>query len=210
MKIFFLLFLLVIIEMSAGHVNAQPEDKSPIVQFLIKRGYTFPDSIRQSSLPDSLQKWPDTVFYNTVYKARLLGSPTIPFSFSRIEYVNGNYQVTPTLSIGYGYTWFTGDFILNENDKITVDPGFFFGLVSDIAVQNNFQLNKLTGWFAGGFIGFSSFSLFFGYDFISTSAAIGIGGRIDLYTIRQIALHPVGRVREERKHKHIAVPVENE
>ena len=29
------------------------------------------------------------------------------------------------MGVGLGYTWFWGDFIFNENDKITVDPKVF-------------------------------------------------------------------------------------
>ncbi len=204
-KILFTLFFL----SAACIVNAQQE-KSPIVQFLNKRGYTFPDQRPVKTASDTMQKWPDTLYYNTVYKPQLLGSATIPISFSRIEMIDGKYEVSPTLSIGYGYTWFTGDFIFNENDKITVDPGFFFGLVADVSLQNDFSFNKLAGFFTGGFIGFGDFSLFGGYDFVSGSAALGLGGRIDLYSVKQNALHPIGRVRELRKHKRIATPIENE
>ena len=206
----FITNLCIFILFSSVVIAQEQEEKSPIVEFLFKRGYTFPSDTVKKNLPDSLKKWPDTLYYNTVYEAKLLGSPTIPISFSRIEYVNGKYEVSPTISIGYGYTWFSGDFIFNENDKITVDPKFFFGLVSDIALQNDFSFNKLAGFFTGGFIGFGNFSLFMGYEFISASAAIGLGGRIDLYTVRQKALHPIGRVREVRKHKKIAAPITNE
>ena len=186
------------------------EEKSPIVKFLNKRDYKFPDKLKTKNIPDSLKKWPDTLYYNTAYKARLLGSPTIPITFSRIEYINGKYQVSPTISIGYGYTWFFGDFIFNENDKITIDPTFFFGLIGDIGLQNDFSFNKLTGVFTGGFIGFGTFSLFAGYDYISKSPSIGLGGRIDLFTVSQNYLKPIGKVREERKHKSVTLPIGNE
>src|SRR5437016_5086046 len=81
------------------------EEKSPTVQFLDKRGYIFPPGANHN-LPDSLKKWPDTLYYNTAYTSRLLGSPTIPISFSRLEIVNGKYQLSPTISLGYGYAWF--------------------------------------------------------------------------------------------------------
>jgi hypothetical protein len=203
-----LVFLIFTIPFS--YAQKKKDEKSPIVEFLNKRGYTFPDAKKKKALPDSLQKWPDTLFYNTVYKAKLLGSPTIPISFSRIEYINGKYEVSPTLSIGYGYAWFTGDFIFNENDKITVDPSFYFGLVGDVALQNDFSFNKIAGFFTGGFIGFGNFSLFFGYDYVSHSAALALGGRVDVYTISQKALHPIGKVYEERRHKRIAPRIENE
>jgi hypothetical protein len=186
------------------------EEKSPIVQWLFLRKYNFPDSTKENILPDSTKKWPDTLFYNTVYKARLLGSGTIPISFSKIVYSNGKYEVSPTISLGYGYTWFFGDFILNENDKITVDATFFFGLTAEIGLQNNLSLDKLAGFVTGGFIGTGAFSLFFGYDYISMSGTIGLGGRIDLYTIRQKALKPIGKVREVRRHKSIVPKVSNE
>ena len=200
------LLLLLLIVTTA---NAQKE-KGPLVRFLNKRGYEFQDSPVKKNLPDSLKKWPDTLYYNTVYKAKVLGSPTIPISFSRIEYSNGSYEVTPTISIGYGYTWFYGDFIFNENDKITIDPTFFFGLIADVALQNNFNLTKPTGFFTGGFIGFGTFSLFFGYDFIGSAAAVGLGGRIDLFTVSQKAFHPIGKIYEERRHKRIARRIDNE
>ena len=190
--------------------NGQEDEKSPIVNFLNLRGYTFVNRDSVNSIPDSLKKWPDTLYYNTVYRAKLLGSPTIPISFSKIEYVNGEYQVSPSISIGYGYTWFKGDFIFNENDKITVDPTYFFGVIGDIGLQNNFSLKKLASVFTGGFIGFGAFSLFGGYDFITRSPSIGLGGRVDLFTISQNFLKPIGKVREARKHKSVAIPISNE
>jgi hypothetical protein len=186
------------------------EEKSPTVKFLNKRGYKFPDTSITQCIADSPKKWPDTLYYNTVYKAMLLGSQTISISFSRLEYVNRKYQVGPAISIGYGYAWFFGDFVFNENDKITVDPTFFFGLIGDVGLQNDFSLNKPAGIFAGGFIGIGSFSLFVGYDFISKSPSIGLGGRIDMFTLSQNFLHPFGKVREARKHKSIALPISNE
>lgn len=185
------------------------EEKSPTVKFLLKRAYIFPDSIP----PDPTYKnkrWPDSLYYNTTYVSNLLGSPTIPISFSRIEYIDGKYQVSPTISLGLGYTWFTGNFIFNENDKITVDPKLFFGLVGDVGLQNDFSFNKLAGIFAGGFVGFGNFSLFSGYDFIAKSPSIGLGGRIDLYTVSQNFLRPIGKVHELRKHKKKATLIENE
>lgn len=190
--------------------NGQEEEKSPIVNFLKQRGYSFARREARLAIPDSLKKWPDTLYYNTVYRATLLGSPTIPISFSKIEHVNGKYQVSPSISLGYGYTWFKGDFIFNENDKITIDPTFFFGVIGDIGLQNDFALDKLASVFTGGFIGFGAFSLFGGYDFITNSASVGLGGRIDLFTISQNFMKPIGNVRELRKHKSVAIPISNE
>jgi hypothetical protein len=204
----FFLFLFVCFSFTTVAANAQ-EEKSPIAEYLIRRGYSFEHRINDT-IPDSLKQWPDTVYYNTVYKAKLLGSPTIPFSFSSIEYVDGQYQVSSLVSIGLGYTWFFGDFIFNENDKITVDPTFCFGLVSHAALKSDFSLKQLGGFFTGAFIGTEAFSLFGGYDFISRSGTIGIGGRIDLYTIHQKSLKPIGKVKEVRKHKSIAQPIRNE
>jgi hypothetical protein len=68
------------------------------------------------------------IHHNASYRSKLMGSPTIPISFSKIEVVNGNYQVTPSINIGYGNTWFTGKFIFIANDKTTIDPVLFFGL----------------------------------------------------------------------------------
>jgi len=192
--------MLIIIKTS----GQEDDQKSPIRNYLVRRGYTFPVPGEKNSVPDSLKKWPDTIYYNTSYQAKLLGSPTIPISFSRIEYVDGSYKVSPSISLGYGYTWFFGSFIFNENDKITVDPGFLMGLIADIGLQDDFSFKKLAGVFMGGFIGYGAFSLFGGYDFIGNSPTIGLGGRIDLYTVHQSSLKPIGRVREVRKHKAIA------
>ena len=197
--------IVLLIEVAKG----QEEEKSPIVQYLIKRGYSFSVD-RKKNAADSTSQWPDTIYYNTTYTATLLGSPTIPISFSRIEYVDGKYQVSPSISIGYGYTWFFGDFIFNENDKITVDPRFLFGLIADIGLQNDFSFKKLTGLFVGGFIGFGNFSLFGGFDLLGNTPTIGLGGRIDLYTVHQISMKPFGKVREVRRHKMIAPAVADE
>ncbi len=54
-----------------------------------------------------------------------MGSLTLPITFSSIEITNGNAVVSPNVSLGIGYTWFYGDFIFNEDEKITIDPTFF-------------------------------------------------------------------------------------
>ena len=92
------LFLCLLI-LGSTLISFGQEDKSPIVKFITKRGYQFPTTLNNGNIPDSIKKWPDTLYYNTVYKAKLLGSPTIPISFSKIEYVNGKYEVSPTISI---------------------------------------------------------------------------------------------------------------
>ena len=189
--------------------NAQ-EEKSPTVKYLYKKGYTFSDSITVNTRAKSLQKWPDSLFYNTYYRATLLGSPTIPISFSQIVLNKGKFVVVPAISIGGGYTWFIGKFCFNENDKITIDPVFFFGLFADVGLQNDFSLNKFTSVFTGGFIGFGAFTFFGGYDYLSRSVSVGLGGRVDLFTIFQNCLKPFGKVREVRKHKKAAVPILNE
>lgn len=185
----------------------QKEEKSPTSKFLHKRGYTFPGRKKDSQRST---KWPDTLYYNTTYKSKLLGSLTVPITFSRVEFVDGKYQVTPTIGFGLGYTWFFGKFIFSENDKIIVDPTIFFGLVADIGVQNDFNLFRPAGFFTGGFVGTSAISLFFGYDFVTRSATLGLGSRIDLYTLTQKALRPIGDVRPVRRHKKRATPIIDE
>jgi|GEM_PF-769693 len=205
-KINYLFLVFSISFLTVSIANGQ-DTNAPIVQFLIKRGYTFPDSVRKNHRPDSKQQWPDTLYYNTVYKSKLLGSITIPFLSSGIEIAGGipkgTYSVTPTLAIGFGYTWFWGDFIFNENDKITVDPKVFFGLAATTGISNGLNLEK-GGFYVSGFIGVSTFSLLFGYDIINHSPTLGIGGRVDLYTISQKYLHIIGKVYSVRKHKKIA------
>jgi len=184
-------------------------DQRPIPHFLTKRGYVFPDSVKGSQ-PSSNRQWPDSLYYNTVYKSKLMGSLTVPISFSNIELNHGNYVVSPTISLGLGYTWFFGDFIFNENDKITVDPTFYFGLIANAGLENNFSFNKLAGFFTGGFIGVGAFTLFAGYDIINKSPSLGVGGRIDFYTVSQNLLHIIGKVHEVRKHKSIAPRITGE
>ncbi len=207
MKALLLLICFSIVVISAG--SAQ-NGSSPTVQFLNKRGYKFPGDTTKKPQPDSLKKWPDTLYYNTIYKPHLMGSPTIPISFSKIDYVNGAYVLTPTISVGYGYTWFFGTMMFTEYDELVVDPTFFFGVIGDFGLQNDFDLTRPAGFFTGGIVGFKSYSLFFGYDFIAHSPSIGIGGRIDVYTIKQIYLNPIGKIRTLRKHKSGVIPIRNE
>jgi hypothetical protein len=186
------------------------DERNPIAKFLTKRGYSFPDSVKKNNISGKESQWPDTLYYNTMYKAKLLGSFTIPITFSSIEITNGNAIVSPNVSLGLGYTWFHGDFIFNEDEKITIDPTFFFGVLADAGIENNFSLNRLAGLFAGGFIGVGSFTLFGGYDIINKYPLVGIGGRVDFFTISQNFLHVIGKVHEVRKHKSIARPITGE
>jgi hypothetical protein len=182
------------------------ETESPITQFLTKRGYTFPGSVKKNNLPDSLKQWPDTLYYNTQYKGTVMGSITIPFYFSGIEIAGGKITVSPTVNLGLGYTWFWGDFIFNENDKITIDPKVFYGLFVNTGVENGLNL-KSGGLIAAGFVGVSSFTLIFGYDIINKSPSLGVGGRIDFYTVSQKFLHVIGKVHPVIKHKKINPPI---
>ncbi len=195
--LYFLLFSVFISSIAIG----QQDTRNPNTKFLTKRGYSFPDSGKNNALPGKPSQWPDTLYYNTTYKATLMGSLTIPITFSSIEISNGDAIVSPNVSLGLGYTWFYGDFIFNENDKITVDPTFFFGLLGDAGIENNFSLNRLAGFFAGGFVGIGSFTLFGGYDVINRYPLVGLGGRVDFFTISQKFLHVFGKVHEVRKHK---------
>ncbi len=201
-----LLFFVLLFSSYVVVAQTSSSNQSPLIKFLYKRGYRFPDSTSKN-IPDSLKKWPDTLYYNTVYKSALLGSPTIPIPVSSVEYINGQYSVSPTISLGYGYTWFFGDFIFNENDKITVDPIFFFGIIGDAGLENNLSFRKITGFTGDLFIGLGPLSLFGGYDFINHSASIGLGARLDLYTIFPNSLNPIGKVRPVRKPKKIAPPI---
>ena len=203
-----LLFLL--FNVLASSIATGQDDRNPIAKFLAKRGYTFPDSIRKTGMPKNFPQWPDVLYYNTTYKAKLLGSFTIPITFSSIEITSGKAIVSPNLSLGIGYTWFYGDFIFNENEKISIDPTFFFGVLGDAGIENNFSLSKLAGFFTGGFIGVGSFTLFAGYDLINKYPLAGIGGRVDFFTISQNFLHVFGKVYEVRKHKSIALPITGE
>lgn len=184
--------------------------RSPNSKFLSKRGYIFPDSSKTNTIASKVSQWPDTLYYNTRYKARLMGSLTIPITFSSIQISNGDAVISPNISLGLGYTWFLGDFIFNEDDKMTVEPTISFGVLGDAGIENDFSLNRLAGFFAGGFIGIGTFTLFVGYDIINRYPLAGIGARVDFYTISQNFLHVFGKVREVRKHKSIARPITGE
>src|ERR1700722_3231636 len=192
--------------MLSSFIAKGQDSLNPITQFLIERGYKFPGSVNGNTIPDSLKKWPDTLYYNTTYQSNLLGSVTAPFYFSNVEIHDGKIQLSPTINIGIGYTWFWGDFIFNENDKISVFPKAFFGLMASTGLENGLNL-KQGGLFTGGFIGISTFSLILGYDIINNSPSIGAGGKVDFYTISQKFLHILGKVVEVRKHRKIALPI---
>lgn len=213
-------FLFVFLFFIAFSSLAIGQEENPTTQFLIKRGYVFPDT----SLHVHNKLWPDTLYYNTPYKSKLLGTFTIPISFTSIELTkttstntsNGNgsnggsnssVEVSPNVSIGIGYAWFWGDFIFNEDDKITVDPKIFFGPMASIGIDNSFLFNKLASFSPGAFIGVSSFTFFLGYDLVNHTPSIDVGSRIDLYSVSQKLLHIIGRVHEVRHHRRIAPPI---
>ncbi len=186
------------------YVGYGQETNSPIVNYLLKSGYVFPTSETELKTRDCLSQWPDTLYYNTKYKSRLMGSATVPISFSSLEFTSGNYIVSPTIGLGVGYTWFLGDFIFNDDDKMTIDPTFFFGVIGIAGLENNFSFNKLASFATGGFVGFGAFTLFGGYDIINKTPSVGLGGRIDFFTISQKYLRVFGKVHEVRRHKRFA------
>jgi hypothetical protein len=207
-----ILFLMLFFFMASAAIG-QTEEKSPTGKFLRKRGYTFPGEAK--SHKKRSDRWPDTLYYNTRYRARFLGSPTIPISFTRAEFKNSQYQLSPDISLGYGYTWFFGYFTFSEDDKVIVNPTLFIGLIADIGIQNklgnySFNLTKPAGFFTGGFVGSQAFSLFAGFDWVAKSLTAGIGSRIDVYTLSQKALRPIGKVKSMRRHKKFAIPISDD
>jgi hypothetical protein len=204
------LLLLLLLPILISSCTTEKDLRSPNTQFLTKRGYSFPDSTKKTIAPGKYQQWPDTLYYNTMYKAKLMGSLTIPITFSSIQITNGDAILSPNVSLGLGYTWFYGDFIFDEDDKMTIDPTFFFGVLGDAGIENDFSLNRLAGFFTGGFIGVGAFTLFGGYDIINKYPLVGIGARVDFFTISQKFLHVFGKVHEVRKHKSIALPLTGE
>ena len=184
------------------------EEESSVSHFLKKRGYKPPDGNASKHIIAN-SNWPDTVFYDTPYTCSLIGSATIPLTFSRIEFKGGDYKLGTTMSLGYGYTWFIGDFRFEQNDKILVDPDLFFGVSADIGLKNDFNTNKVTGAATvGGFIGIKSFSVFGGYDILAKSWTAGIGAKIDIFTLSQESIRPFGKVYSLKKPKSGAVAVE--
>jgi hypothetical protein len=197
--------ILILVVLSTTAMNAQ-EKQSNISKFLNRQNLNQQKALGTDV--DSSAQWPATLYYNTKYTASLLGSSTIPITFSRLEFKDGDYKLGSSLSLGYGYTWFLGDFVFNESDMIIIDPQFFFGLAADIGLKNDFNSGKVTGSFVtGGFVGFKSISLFGGYDFLAKSWTMGLGARIDLYTISQISFKPYGKVKTVRTPKPGAIPI---
>ncbi len=121
MKSFLLLCLSFFLISYAVGQDIFASDQRPIPHFLTKRGYVFPDSVKGNNTVINYQ-WPDSLYYNTVYKSKLMGSLTVPISFSNIELNHGNYVLSPTISLGIGYTWFLVTLYLMKMIKITVGP----------------------------------------------------------------------------------------
>ena len=197
---------IIIIILCAISIGYAQQDKSPLFKFLHKRGYRFAGT----DTSGKNDQWPDTIYYNTIYKSTLLGSPTIPFSFSSIDLSSGNFALNSAIKIGYGYTWFLGDFTFNENDELTIRQSFSFGFDADFDFKHSFITGRPTSSFVvGGFIGLQTFSLFGGYDFLEKTTTLGIVTRIDIYTIFQPSLKPFGKIRELRGHRKEALIVKN-
>jgi len=207
MKLF--LATLALLLFSCSFAIAQDDERSPNSEFLDKRGYTFPDSANPNALPRVSTQWPDTLYYNTRYKPRLMGSLSIPITFTSIK-LNGSPGAISDLSLGLGYTWFYGNFVFNEDDRMTISPTFFYGVVFEAGIGTPTSFSKIAGSLAGGFIGVGAFTLFGGYDIINRYAEVGIGARVDFFTFSQKYLHVFGKVHEMRKHKSIAKPITGE
>jgi hypothetical protein len=205
----FILAVIGLLILSVSFAMAQ-DTRSPNSKFLDKRGYTFPDSVNTNILPRESKQWPDTLYYSTMYKARLMGSLTIPITFSSVRLSNGEAIVGSNFSLGLGYTWFYGNFVFNEDDKMTISPTFFFGVLGAAGIGTESSFSKIGGFLVGGFIGVGAFTLFGGYDLINRYALVGIGARVDFFTFSQKFLHVFGKVHEMRKHKTIAKPITGE
>jgi hypothetical protein len=122
---------------------------------------------------------------------------SVPINFSKMDIKDGKAKIGPAMTIGYGYTWFFGNFTMNENQTINADPKFTFGLAADAGVKQDPESTGkgAEGAFSvGGFLGVKNFSLLASYDFITKSVSFGLGGRFDFFTLNNGSLDVYGHV----------------
>jgi len=71
---------------------------------------------------------PEHMYYDMPMRGGLIGTPTIPISFSRLVYdiPSAQWNLVPNLAIGVGYTWMVGNFTITKENLIHVDPVIVF------------------------------------------------------------------------------------
>ncbi|NPV01493.1 MAG: hypothetical protein HPY53_08945 [Brevinematales bacterium] len=196
-KIFFI-FLFNIVFYSVCFTQEANSKKSEIQEFFEHENPEYNKThIESLTIGTNAQetKWPKVLYYNTPYCGGLLGTPTIPISFSRLVYSPDTKELylEPSFSIGVGYTFFTGEFYFTEDNKININPYFLFGFSLDIGARNE-SAEKATVFSVtpGAFIGFSSFSLYVGCELMSRQWVLGIGFRLDFFSLDNSRFHVYG------------------
>jgi hypothetical protein len=204
MILIFSIWLFPILPLLAQDTNSQ-ENQTASEKFLSRYYSISTDTTRELKYFSAIKsandpKWPSTMYYNTEYTAGLFGTPTIPITFNRLQIKDGKAQLGTSISMGVGYTWFFGDFTFLEDGSIKVDHQFLLGIAGDFSIQGSPNEAEIkTGATLGGFLGFKQISLFAGYDFVNKSYPVGIGARLDFFSLSSDKFYPYGTIRPVRE-----------
>ena len=111
-------------------------------------------------------------------------SPTVPISFTKLEFNNGKVKLGPAMDAGLGGVFLFGTATYEKNG-IKVDPGFFVGAsVNGGAAEKFASPGELTGKFSvSAFGGFSSIAMSVGYDFVERTKFFGLATHIDTFSL---------------------------
>jgi hypothetical protein len=142
------------------------------------------------------------MYYNTAYTSPIMGTPSIPVTFNRIDYKDGRASQGATLSLGLGYTLFFGSFTIEEDGSFKVDPQILFGVAAtgDLKPADPQGGGTQSGFTVGFFAGIKFIQAFIGHDFVNNATVVGLGSRIDAFNLTQAALWPYGSVQELYPH----------
>ncbi len=111
----------------------------------------------------------------------ILGTPTIPLTFSRVEKIQGEYRIGAALELGLGYSVVQGKALYNADGTISVDPELLAGLAVNVGARNG-DTKLDSSLSLSGIIGFSRVALTTGYDLLNKSWFFGLCTKVDTFS----------------------------
>ncbi len=109
---------------------------------------------------------------------------SVPITLVRLDFnESGNSFIAPALSVGIGYAWISGVTIIDAtSESLRIEPQTSIGIATSFGAVNGVD-GITVSITVSGVIGFNSLNMSLGYDLITETAVLGVGFRIDVFSL---------------------------
>lgn len=153
---------------------------SLVVASFAAQAQTFDPEVVVNGLKNKNLSSTDTRFgsLRDVKLPLIVRTPAVQFTFTQIENMGGEWQLTQPFTIGYSYIYTFATGVLHPDSSMTIENKFFFGGGLNYGLKTDFEGSAVSSLPIGAIIGYSRFGVFGGYDVINEKPIIGISANL--------------------------------